>query len=324
MPSNENERDFTQSGATKRPGRISLELFQNEMCSDGFPGLQLAVRNWVKYYLHDAQMEQNLDLNSKKAINLSAPSNANDASRKTDVDSVQSNLTTHLANITQHTTRNHNDLQNIGANDHHNRSHAITGSSDHTAGSNKIFYCDNSSVITELALGASNTYLKSQGATSAPVFSTVIASEFAVYETWDSDTLVNCTVTEEYDSTAKQIVLHCEATAATASGVIWSQFLIPQTLSFPNSSDDCTIIAKQTAGADNDVSITVDVYDPSGNDIDDEGINAQVISNSSFTGYDCAVSYSATSGDRIIVKISFTIPDVDDKCKICIPKLRVL
>lgn len=34
--------------------------------------------------------------------------------------------------ITQLTTRNHSDIQNIGANDHHNRQHALNSGSDHT------------------------------------------------------------------------------------------------------------------------------------------------------------------------------------------------
>ena len=36
----------------------------------------------------------------------------------------------------------------------------------------RVFYGDGSGVITELALGASGTYLKSNGAASAPTFET--------------------------------------------------------------------------------------------------------------------------------------------------------
>jgi len=69
----------------------------------------------------------------------------------------------------------------VAAGDHthtqlHDRSHAITSASDHTAGSNKIFYSDNTGAITELALGANGTVLTSSGATSAPTFSTPAAS----------------------------------------------------------------------------------------------------------------------------------------------------
>ena len=68
----------------------------------------------------------NMDVNSKTITNLPAPSTANEPSRKTDLDN-------HALNITNHTTRNHNDLQNIGANDHHNKQHAITATADHTS-----------------------------------------------------------------------------------------------------------------------------------------------------------------------------------------------
>jgi hypothetical protein len=56
--------------------------------------------------------------------------------------------------------------------DRHTRSHTLTSASDHTATANRVLYVDNSSVITELALGADGTYLRSNGATSAPTFTT--------------------------------------------------------------------------------------------------------------------------------------------------------
>jgi hypothetical protein len=54
----------------------------------------------------------------------------------------------------------------------HDRSHAITSTSDHTAGNHKVFYSNGSGEVTELALGADGTYLKSNGSTSAPSFET--------------------------------------------------------------------------------------------------------------------------------------------------------
>jgi hypothetical protein len=51
----------------------------------------------------------------------------------------------------------------------HTRSHAVTSTSDHTAGNWKVFYSDGSGAVIELALGASG-YLKSNGASSAPTF----------------------------------------------------------------------------------------------------------------------------------------------------------
>ncbi len=68
----------------------------------------------------------------------------------------------------------------VAAGDHthtqlHDRSHAITSSSDHTATSWRAFYSDGSGVITELALGASGTVLTSGGASAAPTFSALPA-----------------------------------------------------------------------------------------------------------------------------------------------------
>ena len=52
----------------------------------------------------------------------------------------------------------------------HTRSHAMTGTSDHTAGNWSVFYSNGSGQVNELALGAANTVLTSNGASSAPSF----------------------------------------------------------------------------------------------------------------------------------------------------------
>lgn len=54
----------------------------------------------------------------------------------------------------------------------HDRSHAITSSSDHTATAWRVFYSDGSGVVTELALGASGKVLQSNGAAAAPTWET--------------------------------------------------------------------------------------------------------------------------------------------------------
>lgn len=54
----------------------------------------------------------------------------------------------------------------------HDRSHAITSTSDHTAGNWKVFHSNGSGQLVELALGADGTYLKSNGASLAPSFAT--------------------------------------------------------------------------------------------------------------------------------------------------------
>jgi phage-related tail fiber protein len=52
----------------------------------------------------------------------------------------------------------------------HDRSHAITSSSDHTATAWRVFYSDASGVVTELTLGSSGQALISQGASAAPTW----------------------------------------------------------------------------------------------------------------------------------------------------------
>ncbi len=54
----------------------------------------------------------------------------------------------------------------------HDRSHAMTGASDHTATNWRVFYSNGSGDVAELALGTSGQYLKSQGVSSAPAWDT--------------------------------------------------------------------------------------------------------------------------------------------------------
>ena len=58
----------------------------------------------------------------------------------------------------------------------HNQSHAITSTSDHTAGAWKVFHSNGSGQITELSLGAENSVLTSNGTAAAPSFKTLSAT----------------------------------------------------------------------------------------------------------------------------------------------------
>jgi hypothetical protein len=58
----------------------------------------------------------------------------------------------------------------------HNQSHAITSATDHTAGPWKVFHSDASGQVTELALGAANAVLTSNGPAAAPSFQTLSAT----------------------------------------------------------------------------------------------------------------------------------------------------
>lgn len=52
----------------------------------------------------------------------------------------------------------------------HDRSHAMTGTSDHTAGNWRVFYSNGSGQVVEVALGSAGNALISGGASSAPSF----------------------------------------------------------------------------------------------------------------------------------------------------------
>jgi hypothetical protein len=54
----------------------------------------------------------------------------------------------------------------------HTRSHAISGTSDHTATAYRIFWSNAAGQIVEKDLGTSGQYLQSQGATTAPIWAT--------------------------------------------------------------------------------------------------------------------------------------------------------
>jgi hypothetical protein len=56
----------------------------------------------------------------------------------------------------------------VEALDGHVQSHAMTSSTDHTAGAHKVFYSDGSGNLVELGHGLSGQVLTSNGATSAP------------------------------------------------------------------------------------------------------------------------------------------------------------
>jgi hypothetical protein len=58
----------------------------------------------------------------------------------------------------------------------HNQSHAITSTSDHTAGAWKVFHSNGSGQVTELSLGAANSVLTSNGTAAAPSFQTLSAT----------------------------------------------------------------------------------------------------------------------------------------------------
>jgi len=103
MPeTNDRERDFTDTGKLRFPGRFDPKLLQNiPNAGDGYPGLQRAVRNWVRYYLHEAQMEQNLDLNSHNIDNINNLDVNGDCDIEGDVDiegNIDINGTTNLDN----------------------------------------------------------------------------------------------------------------------------------------------------------------------------------------------------------------------------------
>lgn len=61
----------------------------------------------------------------------------------------------------------------MGSSDH-SRQHAMTSTSDHTAGNWKLFHSNGSGDVAELALAAANSPLLSGGASSTPAFGTLL------------------------------------------------------------------------------------------------------------------------------------------------------
>jgi len=101
-----------------------------------------------------------------------------------------------------------------------------------------------------------------------------------IFERWEPDNEVTVTVTQLYDSTQREIVLDIVAGGAASSVDIYCQFAIPASFSaFGNSSDDITIRAIQTAGADIDTLITIDFIDNAGVDSDDDSVAAEGLTN---------------------------------------------
>lgn len=88
----------------------------------------------------------------------------------------------------------------------HTRSHAMTGTSDHTASNWSVFYSNGSGQVTELALGAANTVLTSNGASSAPSFAAVSAGATNLWipaSSWIPRTTTGCGVDSTELSTNK-------------------------------------------------------------------------------------------------------------------------
>ena len=111
-------------------------------------------------------------------------------------------------NANEHFTEasiSHDNIADVSADDHHNRSHAMTSTSDHTANTWKVFYTDGSGDIQELALGADGHVLTSTGAATAPAFEaagggTIDGGGTAGYLTaWtDADTLEDACITDAF------------------------------------------------------------------------------------------------------------------------------
>ena len=76
----------------------------------------------------------------------------------------------------------HGDLDGITEDNHHVRSHAMTGASDHSAGNNKMFYSNATGFVSEIAHGAANTFMVSTGVSSAPAWRTLIEADLPAHD----------------------------------------------------------------------------------------------------------------------------------------------
>lgn len=71
MTSTDYDRDFEDIHGLKRPGRLDPRIFQNiPDVGDGKPGLQRAMRNWVKHYFEDGILEGSIDMTDYSISNL--------------------------------------------------------------------------------------------------------------------------------------------------------------------------------------------------------------------------------------------------------------
>jgi hypothetical protein len=123
----------------------------------------------------------------------------------------------------------------------HAQSHAITSTSDHTAGNNKVFYSNGSGQIVELALGASGTILTSGGTTSAPTFSAPAAGGATNFwipaSAWIPRTTTGCGVDSAETSTNK---INTDQLLFDAAAIEYAQAAVVM----PNNWNASTITAK--------------------------------------------------------------------------------
>ncbi|NBW18710.1 MAG: hypothetical protein EBR82_63130, partial [Caulobacteraceae bacterium] len=155
----------------------------------------------------------------------------------------------------------------------HNQSHVITSTSDHTANNWKVWYSNGSGQVTELSLGAANTVLTSNGASSAPTFTAPAAGGSKTYARFTAldnqptsanfatlDTRNSIAVLDFDDASTESAVfvgvmpegaslgsglivyLHFMATTATSGNVRWS-------VAFERSNTDLDADSFDTATA---------------------------------------------------------------------------
>lgn len=96
----------------------------------------------------------------------------------------------------------------------HARGHSITSTSDHTAGNWKVVYTNGLGQVVELALGAANTYLKSNGVSSIPSFDTPGGSGDVVGPASSTDNAI-----ARFDSTTGKLLQNSLATLSDAGTI---------------------------------------------------------------------------------------------------------
>lgn len=63
MPSSDKKRDFTAFEESNYPGMIVPEMFNDTGdAGDGFPGVQRAIHNYTKWWLHSGNMDSGLHI----------------------------------------------------------------------------------------------------------------------------------------------------------------------------------------------------------------------------------------------------------------------
>lgn len=144
----------------------------------------------------------------------------------------------------------------------HNRSHAISSASDHTATNWRLFYSNGSGNVAELGLGAADEVLTSNGAAAAPSMQAIAAVPAGAMFTWPTSTVPDGYF--ERDGTAKNMAVYEDL-----YDVLGNNYGLNAGTSFTAAADDIITATAHGLVQDDIVEVTTSAADlPAGLTID--------------------------------------------------------